>query len=472
MTTVELIKKIAAGERNFALPMTLVLADGQRIECLQVLRLLPEKRLVLRVTIGEEVFILKLFSAAGGRAAKRERTALEQLAATDIPHAKLLKQQVFADGSAVHIYQFIDNARSPSFADHDLIKAVSALLCDILQAGWIQTDPHPDNFLCNDQGVWLIDTGSLQQLPSKQQKNYVAALAQWVAQFPLWQQSQLAETLAAQWNDLHNLPASAQQITATELVDVGKKFWLKRQKAYLKKIDRSCSEIDTGKNHNSNWKLRREFDGVELRAFLNDPEVEVSKGRVVKSGGATHIVRLNLDGRDVIIKRYNYRGIWQGIKSFAGLGRALQNWRAAHLLRFCHIDTPPPVAMLQVRDGWRVTGYILNCAVSGVEYLHAFDQRESTDTEICLPLILLQRLRQCAIEHGDLKAKNLLLDKEKLWLIDLDSLRSSHLSWSWRKEKDLQRFLHNWSARPDMLQRFTVAISSGACISSEVNKNA
>lgn len=464
MTPLELIQKIAAGERNFAMPMTLVLADGQRIECLQVLRLLPEKRLVLRVTIDEDVFILKLFSAAGGRAAKRERSVLEQLAATDIPHAKLVKQQLFADGSAVHIYQFIADACSPSFADDALVKSVNTLLCKMLLSGWVQTDPHPDNFLCNEQGVWLIDAGSLQRLEANQHKNPIAALAHWVAQFPLWQQLQIAKLLATQWNELPNADNHQAKISTVELLDAGKEFWLKRRNAYLKKIDRSCSEIDVGKTAHSNWKLRREFDGAELREFIRNPEAIVSRGRVIKSGGATHIVRLNLDGRDVIIKRYNYRGIWQAIKSLAGFGRALQNWRAAHLLRFCFIDTPPPVAMLQVQDGWRVTGYMVNCAVGGVEYLHAFDQREATDSEIYLPLVLLEKLRQCGIEHGDLKAKNLLLDEKKLWLIDLDSLRSGHFWWRWRQEKDLQRFLHNWSSRPAILQRFNMALSSGTCM--------
>ncbi|TNE84066.1 MAG: hypothetical protein EP334_00115, partial [Gammaproteobacteria bacterium] len=148
--------------------------------------------------------------------------------------------------------------------------------------------------------------------------------------------------------------------------------------------------------------------------------------------------------------RYNIKSFWHGLSRCWRPSRAWISWKSAHRLELLGIATPKPLGMRENRIGpLRREAYLLTEHVEG-ENLQAWLLRhggeripEWLDREICS---LFERMWQGAISHGDMKATNLIVCDQSLFVIDLDALahhrgRSRFLK---HYRRDLQRFMDNW----------------------------
>lgn len=198
--------------------------------------------------------------------------------------------------------------------------------------------------------------------------------------------------------------------------------------------------------------FKKSHDGPELRAFLGRPDHHMQQGRMIKDGDSTTVVQLTLDGCEYVIKRYNLRNFWYGLRRLFRPSRAAYCWRSAHLLELAGIDTPAPVMMLEQRWGpfrrraYYVTEHRAEPLVS--DYVGADAQTASEAYTATMFDDLLRRMLRFRIVHGDMKITNFLEGDQQLVVLDLDATRRVARASRFAAlfGKDLRRLLANWGA--------------------------
>ena len=82
---------------------------------------------------------------------------------------------------------------------------------------------------------------------------------------------------------------------------------------------------------------------------------------------------------------------------------------------------------------------------------------------IAQAVALLTTLKHNRLRHGDLKADNLWVHNQHVYLLDLDSLRSYRTTLFFKRafEQDMKRFFDNWQDTPTLQQQFKMAWQEG-----------
>lgn len=164
-------------------------------------------------------------------------------------------------------------------------------------------------------------------------------------------------------------------------------------------------------------------------------EAWMSSGQPLKEDRSTRVVRCCYRGREIVIKRYNYQGLWHSLRHTVKGSRAIKCWRWGHLLRDLGIPCARPLAYMEMRKAGIIHGsYIVNEFVEGPMLYtvmntpdYSSQQRKSVMEQAGR---LLKKLGQCRITHGDMKPANLLICCGRPVLIDLDSMQR-HRFYPW-----------------------------------------
>ena len=172
--------------------------DGIEYNCINVLRLLPEKRVVVEAISSEQQHcVIKLFAAAhkGQRELEREQQghALARAAGVKVTDI-LFSSDDLATCFAI-AYQFIDHAQEinlkNSDKNQDYVVEILELLAKMHNYGVYQADIHLDNILLVADEIYLIDLASVKRehaTDSVSKSISLANLALMVAQFSLFEQ--------------------------------------------------------------------------------------------------------------------------------------------------------------------------------------------------------------------------------------------------------------------------------------------
>ena len=187
----------------------------------------------------------------------------------------------------------------------------------------------------------------------------------------------------------------------------------------------------------------------------------------IKQDNTSSLFSLQFANYHWVVKRYNFRG-WGGLfKRCFRISRARRNWINATLLEQLSIQAIKPLAFLEHRFlCFRMKSYFVAEYIDG-ERLNDYFMRETDANEKALiadrVIALLKQLATHAIHHGDLKATNLLLHKGIPRLLDLDAMRfhpnPQHKRFKQKFTKDIDRFMRNWLALPEVHQLFRERLS-------------
>ncbi len=448
------IEAFLQGEKSFDLPFDLTLSKNSGYQCSEVLRLLPSKRLVLRAMQNDQNVVIKLFSAAkkGEREFNKEIRghALALAAGADVP--SLISSHANVDGYYAVVYEFLDNAQS--FADKaiwgnkDNILALFSLTAKLHEYGTYQDDIHFDNLMLRDGKLFLIDLGSVEceregepLSNAKSLKN----LARLVAQFPPLEQAQIIQSLSHYYL-LRNWQCNdeAHELFVKQL----KQAWQRRKKEYLNKCFRTCTMTKYGRTFSAEYAFRRDFINEISVDLINDVEALMSQGDVLKAGNSATVVRVKIDGIDLVVKRYNIKNVWHLLRRTLRQSRAAVSWRNANLLEFIDLPTLKPLGFIERRQGWfRSVAYFISEYHQAEELLDVYHSRQPTESELEQINNIFLLMQNSQISHGDLKAQNLLIDAAgKVILIDLDAMQehTSYRRFQRAFNKDKKRFIRNW----------------------------
>lgn len=200
------------------------------------------------------------------------------------------------------------------------------------------------------------------------------------------------------------------------------------------------------------------FDEVKA-----DPDrVIEERGRVLKHDRTTTVALVENAGHRWIIKRYNTKNLWHALRRTVRRSRAANSWTMSRAFRSAGIATADPVAFIERRFGpLRMRSYFVSVFVEAGDLqtlVSAAGGGSSGDIERAKRhvIALFRTLRAARLNHGDMKATNILVAGGGLVLIDFDAAAEPATAEAFERgyRKDRARFLKNWSAHPALYECF------------------
>ncbi|MEX6501448.1 lipopolysaccharide kinase InaA family protein [Pseudomonas zhanjiangensis] len=466
------LAELARSGRAPELPLHIELADAAgpaTLTLLRLLRVLPGQRYVgVAQWRGRRVLAKLLVGGKSARHFARELSGARLLAEQGLSTPALLADGLREGEGGWLLFEFLEEAQSLGdlwrrVAHQPLLSgAQQAVLGEALGAiarlhaqGLWQEDLHLDNLLrCEDQ-LFVIDGGGVRaQRPGQAlaREQALENLGVFFAQLPIELEPYIEELLVHYLlvNGEHALPLEAL------LEQVGKvRRW--RVRDYLKKVARDCSLFSARIGAFGLRVIRREAM-APLQPWLDELDGRIEAGHLYKTGGAATVARVELDGRPLVVKRYNIKNVAHWLKRFWRPSRAWHSWVEGNRLDILGIATPRPLAVLERRWCWlRGRAYLITEYCGGQDIIARFqpylaEERPQSPPEadlLALDRLFAALLRE-RISHGDFKGHNLFWDEQRQsWsLIDLDAMQQHHSMRSFARAyaRDRARFLRNWPA--------------------------
>ncbi len=187
--------------------------------------------------------------------------------------------------------------------------------------------------------------------------------------------------------------------------------------------------------------------GDERDEFIKQIDALMDSGQILKDGRTCYVSRTLWGDKEVVVKRYNHRGLVHSLRHSLKGSRARRSWLHAHRLMMLRVPTPHPLAYIERRRGglvWNsylVTEYV--AAPHFEEFLRRGDGAEEARTAAAGPVLeLLETLAGHGITHGDLKHTNILVTETGPMLTDLDGMKVHlcRLMCRRRHAKDIESF--------------------------------
>jgi tRNA A-37 threonylcarbamoyl transferase component Bud32 len=446
------------------------------VSCDEVVRAIPGKRLVCRgAWQGRSVYI-KVYLGPD-KYWQAECRGLQALKENGIAAPAVLHMGT-ADKGALHIIVLaaIEPAQTLALAWEQardeaarikLLKLAVSTIARHHQAGLEQRDIHLNNFLLSAEQLYTLDGGGIRVsgdagLSDRHSRDN---LARFFAQlYPRFD-----DLIAVVLPDYVSQRSwAAGRLSRNELLQRVHFFRRRRQRHFLKKVFRDCSAFICKKSWRSFQVVDRELASPALLELLADPDASLQQAdaRYLKQGNTCTLWSVTVGGQQLVVKRYNIKGLTHRISRALRRTRASTSWKNAHRLAMYGILTARPVALLEERFGplrgkaWYVSEYMQG---DNVQTLCRQPAEGSMDTQLAGASIvaLLQQLAHCRISHGDMKASNFILSAHGAAVIDLDAMRE-HISdavLQRSQQRDLIRFMRNWEDCPEIAAFFKAALS-------------
>ena len=459
------LSELQKSGRAPGLPLSIELADAAgpaQLQLLSLLRVLPGQRYVgAGVWRGRTVLAKLMVGAKAARNFQRELTGVRLLAEQGLTTPQLLADGLQEGEGGWLLFEFLEGAHSlgdawdavaslPVLADEQvavLAEALAAIGQMHLKGLW-QEDLHLDNLLRQGGKLYLIDGAGIcveeAGKPLSRQK-VLENLGVFFAQLPISLEPFIEELLVHYLlsNGEHALPLEA-------LLKQVEKVRAWRLHDFLNKTGRDCSLFSVQQGAFALRAIRREEEPAML-PVLARADALLDQGHLYKTGGAASVGKVEVDGRTLVIKRYNIKGFAHWLKRFWRPSRAWHSWREGNRLAFLGIATPKPLALLETRFLWlRGKAYLVTEHLPGPDIIERFapyvEQGNAPEAElVALDRLFADLLRE-RISHGDLKGHNVFWAGGRWALIDLDSMcqHRSASSFAAAYARDRARFMRNW----------------------------
>lgn len=442
------------------------------------MRIVPGKRLIAFGRLGDQEVVAKFFyeQKYRKRQSRREVAGVKALVEANIPTAKLIYQGTAGQGHIeVLVFEKIPNAtgiatlwaKKKSIEQYKpIIRALTIELATQHVLGILQRDLNLNNFLVNDHGIYSIDTAAIEKFENYplDKKLSLDYLGLFFVQLGVGTEDLQRELLsiyakARGWiirkSDLQTIRDAMNLAMRTRIMRFRKK--LKRSSTAFKKI-----------NHfNKTMMFDREYLSADFLNILKNPDIIFQQygHSSLKAGRSASVAKFTVDNRTLVLKRYNIKDTKHWVRRCLRKSRAAHCWQLGQQLRMVGIPTARPVAYVENRVlGFRGKSYFVTEYVDGEhtgEYFSNYQPGDSRYTLIAERILkLLKNLAEVNITHGDLKVTNILIEKDRPVLIDLDGMREHKSKFSFKRifKKEIQRFMKNWEKQPAVYALFNQLI--------------
>ena len=418
------------------------------IECVEVLRHLPGRRLVLRGRLdGRDVAVKTFFGTGARRRFRRERRGLSLLAGAGVPTPRTVAEGRFDQGWWLAVEWVHGRAANPG--DGDAIVVLNAALH---AAAVRQNDPHLGNFVVVGDRVFMIDGDGVARGGSflrgaSPSRSPAEGSGRRASLSGLALQLAALDADAAAIEKSYGLYCAARDWHAdeTECARLHRsvaRMQRRRVRRFLAKTLRPCSQFDVGRVEGREVVHERAAMCPELERLLAAPGAAVEAGERLKDGNTATVARVESGSRRYVVKRYN-----------AKTGRARRAWVNGHRLCFRNVPTARPVALLGSRG--TEPAYLVLEDLGGTTLDNHVARHGLDDATADAVGRLFEALSRDGLTHRDTKASNFIVQNGTVSLVDLDALRPARS----RREiaGDRKRFLENWEE--SVAAHFTAALT-------------
>jgi tRNA A-37 threonylcarbamoyl transferase component Bud32 len=367
-----------------------------------------------------------------------------------VPRESVLITELLKEAVPVDVYLF-GPSRSHSSERRRAIQEIAALIRRAHDAGFRQRDFHLGNILIRPEPaskeIFLIDFQHADFLTRPTNKTRWRDLAALHGGSTPGSRSDRLRFLHAYLSappisvDLRTLVAQLERRGLRHRY----KLWQRRAKRCLaanREFVRIRQSGFRGSARRADWT-------PELEELLKLPSAGTKKGEIVKDSRTTTVAALQIAGKTIYLKRYNYQGWPYALKDLFRSSRARRVWVAANSCDMRGIAVAPPLAYLERRRfGFLLESHIVTAAVHG-EKLSIWLKRHAREFHHKRALIhtlarLLRRMHDRRIQNRDLKSDNLIVqakdaDRFRVFIVDIDGVRTgARVSWR-RRVKNLTR---------------------------------
>lgn len=473
------LSELQSAGRSPSLPLSVTLADAAGsadLQLLSLLRVLPGQRYVgAGIWRGTPVLAKLLVGGNAARHFQRELEGVRLLAGQGLPTPQLLADGLKEGEGGWLLFEFLEDAQSlgdawaavenlPVLADaqQQVLGEALAAVAHMHAKGLWQEDLHLDNLLRHGGQLYLIDGGGIKaETPGQQlsRQRVLENLGVFFAQLPKRLEPFIEELLVHYLlaNAEHALPLEALQKQIDKV-----RNW--RMKDYLEKAGRECTLFSVERSLSGLRAIRR-AEVPAMLPVLQNADALIDAGHLYKTGGAASVARIEVDGRTLVLKRYNIKNTAHWFKRFWRPSRAWHSWIEGHRLAFLDIATPRPLAVLEERVmGLRSRAFLVTEYADGPDLIECFqpyvESGEAPEEQVQALVHLMQQLIHERISHGDLKGHNLFWQDGKWSLIDLDAMcqHATQLSFAPAYARDRARMLRNWPSSSALHQRLDAVL--------------
>ncbi|MBN2138819.1 MAG: glycosyltransferase [Sedimentisphaerales bacterium] len=420
--------------------------------CKVILRAIPGNREVYDAIWNDRNVVLKVFARRLGanRRVNKEWNRLHLLRSRGLNAPEPLFRGKTRDGRyAIAIDKIVDshttldafNAASDEAERTNLLMLLCRELAKQHDKGVMQEDLHLGNFLLKDDKVFLIDPGQIKFFSQPvTRKNGISHLA-WLARYL---PSEHTEQIIALCREYLSVRGWDFGIADEEMFR--KKLRQHTRKSIGRTI-RKCLRTNkrqqriTGKGFSAVID-KAFFHGADPLSFIEHIDELMARGEILKDS-SSYISRFTWNNTDIVVKRYNYRGIVYSLRHIIMSSRAKKSWLHAHRLGAIKVPTPKPLAYIDRFKGLLIhTSYIVTEYTEG-QKLYYYLRNDSIDNEQRSEALrrvqeLLAELAQYRLTHGDVKPSNILMSPNGPTLTDLDGMHLHLLDYTctlrWAKD--------------------------------------
>lgn len=425
-----------------------------------ILRIVPGKRMVGISSWQGKPVIVKLFfhEKHWQRNQSADIHGIELLKQANIPSPKILHQGTTADNQGgvllieylegLSLTQLLEDASNEQNRKTVLEMAIESI-AQCHQGNIWQADIHLDNFILANSQVYLLDGGAVRAAKGEiDEETRMNNLALFFVQFPVAMDSGVAGLLS---HYRHQGLELSEQVTAglqRRLVESR----TQRVSSYESKLFRSTTAHRCESSASRFVIYDRRLHSPEFEDFLANPDEKIETAQLLKDGNASTVAEVSIDGRKLVIKRYNIKKAFHGIRGLFTESRARKSWRNAHVLEMLGISTAHAYACIEERFLWVIPrrAYFICEKIEAEQLLRAFEVEQASNSSSAkwLPRFkeLFQLMKDYKITHGDMKATNFIFKDELLYVLDLDAMKRHESDEGFGKKytKDLERFRKNW----------------------------
>lgn len=463
----ELIEAKRAVKVPFDLKLRFAGGATESITIVEIFRLLPGKRIVARAKYKGDDVLAKIFlGKTANRHAQKENEGIELIATAGVRSPARLFEAQFIDGDGVVLgFQFLENSVSLEAkwndADEDaervdVLTRAMIIIARLHNQGVVQTDIHLDNFIMSEGRIYTIDGGAVVRKtdPPLPMKESLENVSWFFAQiFPKYDEFvsivlPAYEAIRLWKPDPDRIVRLQEQIARSRDA---------RKKSFIDKTFRDCTRFISDSRFSRFLVCERESYDNELKDLLENIDDYIDKGTILKQGNTATVAQVNLVNRAFVVKRYNIKGFWHGVRRALSRTRASKSWANAFHMEFLGIPSLKPVALMERRLGpLRGTAYLITEFVEGLDALAYLTNRSHFNGEVEALVGILVDLSENRISHGDLKATNFLMALNGPIIIDLDAMRQHKNEEKFQRafNRDIRRFMRNWENEPDVAARF------------------
>jgi tRNA A-37 threonylcarbamoyl transferase component Bud32 len=437
----------------------------ERLLCTALLRVVPGKRKVYDAMWNDKSVIAKVFShkISARRHLKREWQGLSLLQKRELSSPAPLFYGKTENGLWAVVVEKI--AESSTVLDvfqetHEPAKKLDllALVCKELakqhNKGVLQKDLHLGNFLLGGDKVFALDTGQMRfSRRELGRKNSIPQLAILASCLPDTNTESIA-TLCEEYFKARGWHfGKPDESSFQKQLAVHKKRMLRKG---LKKCLRTSKRLLQIKAGRYIAVFYRAFcQKAEPLDFIEQIDAMMDEGQILKKGKTCYVSRLMWNGKNVVVKRYNHKGLIHSLRHTIKKSRARKGWLHTHHLETLNIAAPRPLAYIEHRRGlliWK--SYLVTEYVEG-QKLYDFLRNNNIDEEQRSTVIqqvkeLLDKMGKHRITHGDLKHSNILITDNGPVLTDLDGMKVHKWNFTYkiRRSKDLAHLASKEARQP------------------------